>query len=52
MTYGQATHEITRFGNPTPYHAGREGVRMRGPSCGLANAEGMHFCGRCGDKLS
>jgi Adenylate and Guanylate cyclase catalytic domain len=25
---------------------------MRGPSCGFANAEGMHFCGRCGSKLS
>jgi class 3 adenylate cyclase/predicted ATPase len=25
---------------------------MRCPSCGFTNAEGMHFCGRCGRKLS
>jgi class 3 adenylate cyclase len=25
---------------------------MRCASCGFANAEGMHFCGRCGTKLS
>jgi class 3 adenylate cyclase/predicted ATPase len=24
---------------------------MRCPSCGFTNAEGMHFCGRCGTKL-
>src|SRR5215813_3259926 len=24
---------------------------MRCPSCGFANGEGMHFCGRCGTKL-
>jgi class 3 adenylate cyclase/predicted ATPase len=25
---------------------------MRCPSCGFTNAEGMHFCGRCGRKFS
>jgi class 3 adenylate cyclase len=24
---------------------------MRCPSCGFANSDGMHFCGRCGTKL-
>src|SRR5919197_3774366 len=43
--------QVRRIAKPSATTLTWRRVRMRCPSCGFANGEGMLFCGRCGTKL-
>ena len=43
--------QVRRIARPSATTLTWRRVRMRCPSCGFTNGEGMLFCGRCGTKL-
>src|SRR5215472_7332191 len=51
MVFRLTLDQARRIARPSATTLTWRRVRMRCPSCGFTNAEGMHFCGRCGAKL-
>src|SRR5262244_1628923 len=51
MVFCLTPDQARRMARPAAFTGIWEGTHMRCPSCGFANGEGMHFCGRCGTKL-
>src|SRR5262249_12200155 len=51
MVFRLTPDQVRRMARPSATTLTWRRVRMRCPSCGFANGEGMHFCGHCGTKL-